>query len=431
MSEDLVSVATKLLKETENRVSADFSYLAYPLGALSPTITDGRGFYLRDGALNVGAENLCETVALDGIKGAERAVLHALLHALCLHPFRLRRPSRIYDAACDIAVGYILDGAGGVPASGLKNRKAVYDAIKARYGAAGESQAFAYLVSISEEERAATAKLFKVCDHSFWYGRRNADEKDESDGGGAIGSDENDDDYDGRDEAAEAAWTEILRGALTDEGESDEIRRALVKVVSGKRDYRRFFDKFLSPEERVKPSEDEFDYIFYCYGLSLYKNVPLIESLEYSDVKSFEEVVFAVDTSASTDGEPIKKLLTELASVIALAAARGGKLKIRIIQCDMQIREDRTFLSREELDEYLSDFVVKGGAGTEFSPVFDLLKEEKAKGVKIRGLIYFTDGLGRFPAEIPPFRTCFAIYGDDANKVIVPPYAYRLDVYKD
>ena len=97
----------------------------------------------------------------------------------------------------------------------------------------------------------------------------------------------------------------------------------------------------------------------------------------------------------------------------------------------MQIREDRTFLSREELDEYLSDFVVKGGAGTEFSPVFDLLKEEKAKGVKIRGLIYFTDGLGRFPAEIPPFRTCFAIYGDDANKVIVPPYAYRLDVYKD
>ena len=161
MSEDLVSVATKLLKETENRVSADFSYLAYPLGALSPTITDGRGFYLRDGALNVGAENLCETVALDGIKGAERAVLHALLHALCLHPFRLRRPSRIYDAACDIAVGYILDGAGGVPASGLKNRKAVYDAIKAKYGAAGESQAFAYLVSISEEERAATANSLR------------------------------------------------------------------------------------------------------------------------------------------------------------------------------------------------------------------------------------------------------------------------------
>ena len=156
--------------------------------------------------------------------------------------------------------------------------------------------------------------------------------------------------------------------------------------------------------------------------------MPLIEGLEYSDVKTLEEVVFAVDTSASTDGEPIKKLLGELATVIAAAAARGGRLKVRIIQCDMAIREDRTFSTREELDAYLGEFEIKGGSGTDFAPVFDLLTEEKAKGSKIRGLIYFTDGLGKFPQEIPPFRTCFAIYGDEDGKVVVPSYAYRLDV---
>ena len=201
-------------------------------------------------------------------------------------------------------------------------------------------------------------------------------------------------------------------------------------MLSGKRDYKRFFDKFLSSSERVKPSDDEFDYIFYCYGLTLYKNVPLIESLEYSDVKDFEEVVFAIDTSASTDGEPIKKLLTELATVVAAASARGGKLKVRIIQCDMAIREDVTFYERDKFDEYMSEFCVKGGSGTDFAPVFDLLEDEKAKGAKIRGLIYFTDGLGQFPTATPPFKTCVAIYGDDEGKIVVPPYAYRLDIAK-
>ena len=94
----------------------------------------------------------------------------------------------------------------------------------------------------------------------------------------------------------------------------------------------------------------------------------------------------------------------------------------------MAIREDRTFSTREELDAYLGEFEIKGGSGTDFAPVFDSLTEEKAKGSKIRGLIYFTDGLGKFPQEIPPFRTCFAIYGDEDGKVVVPSYAYRLDV---
>ena len=307
-------------------------------------------------------------------------------------------------------------------------RKLIDEGIKKKYGAVGESQAFSYLVSVGEEERIRIAALFRLCDHSLWYGRRDDRAEENNAGDNAITAPSDENDYDGRDEQAEANWIEILRGALSDEGESDDVRKMLVRVVSGKRDYRKFFEKFLSSQERVKPSEEEFDYIFYCYGLSLYKNMPLIEGLEYSDVKTLEEVVFAVDTSASTDGEPIKKLLGELATVIAAAAARGGRLKVRIIQCDMAIREDRTFSTREELDAYLGEFEIKGGSGTDFAPVFDLLTEEKAKGSKIRGLIYFTDGLGKFPQEIPPFRTCFAIYGDEDGKVVVPSYAYRLDV---
>lgn len=424
---DAFKLASSALKESENRVTADFGYLAYPLGILHPTVTDG-DFLSTDGkTVAIGVNAFLETLAADGLQGAERALLHILLHVLFLHPFRIKRPSKLYDTACDIAVAYVLDGINDVAVqSGIQARKAVYKAIKDKYGTVNETHAFAYLISVTDSDRKKTEINFKTCDHSAWYGRER-DDGEESPSADVNG--EPNSDYDGEDEKSETAWIEILRGALSDAGGcDDELKRTLVNVVSGKRNYRRFFEKFLSLAERIKPSEDEFDYIYYCYGLTLYKNVPLIESLEYSDVRSAEEVVFAIDTSASTEGEPVKKLLTELASVIAAATAHGGKINTRIIQCDMAIREDVTFHDKDELDAYLKEFNVRGGSGTDFAPVFEKLTDEKNKGAKIRGLIYFTDGLGVFPSAAAPFKTCFAVYGDADRKINVPPYAYRLDV---
>lgn len=52
----------------------------------------------------------------------------------------------------------------------------------------------------------------------------------------------------------------------------------------------------------MKLNDDEFDYIFYTYGMNLYGNIPLIEPLEYKDVKQIKEFVIAIDTSGSTSG---------------------------------------------------------------------------------------------------------------------------------
>lgn len=54
---------------------------------------------------------------------------------------------------------------------------------------------------------------------------------------------------------------------------------------------------------------DEFDYIFYTYGLQMYKNMPLIEPLEYKDVKQVREIVVAIDTSGSTSGDLVQSFL--------------------------------------------------------------------------------------------------------------------------
>ena len=434
MSDEIFKVAVSALKEVENRVSADFKYLVYPLGLLSPAAV-ARGGVATDGRqLTVGAEEFCRIVADGGIRGGERAVLHALFHVLFFHPFRVKHPTDVYDLACDIAVEYVLDDLQSIgDRAGRVQREAVYKAIKSVFGFVSENTAFNYAKSLSEEEFERLSRLFRVCYHGRWYGRniaRNDNRSQDSEPQVSnTPQDENDDGSDGEDENAISRWVEIVRGTLSDVGESDEtLKKTLIRVTSARRDYRRFFEKFLALSERVKPSDDEFDYIFYCYGLQLYKNVPLIESLEYSDGLNAEQIVFAVDTSASTEGEPVKVLLEELASVVDYAAMKSGKIKVRVIQCDMSVREDVTLNGKDELDEYFENFNIQGGSGTDFAPVFDLLKKEAAGGARIRGLIYFTDGLAKFPHETPPFKTCFAICGDDDRKVTVPPYALRLDI---
>ena len=64
-------------------------------------------------------------------------------------------------------------------------------------------------------------------------------------------------------------------------------------------DYRDFLRHFAVWGEEICPDDDSFDYIFYTYGMDHYKNMPLIEPLEYKDVKKIDEFVIAIDTSQS------------------------------------------------------------------------------------------------------------------------------------
>ena len=45
---------------------------------------------------------------------------------------------------------------------------------------------------------------------------------------------------------------------------------------------------------------------------------------------------------------------------------------------------------------------------------------------KLRGLIYFTDGYGRYPLKKPPYDTAFVFFREDYQDVDVPPWAIKL-----
>ncbi len=83
-------------------------------------------------------------------------------------------------------------------------------------------------------------------------------------------------------------------------------------------DYTAFLKKFAVMGETMRINDDEFDYIFYTYGLQLYGKMPLIEPLEYKEVKAIKEFVIAIDTSGSTSGELVQRFVQKTYNILPL-----------------------------------------------------------------------------------------------------------------
>ncbi len=197
--------------------------------------------------------------------------------------------------------------------------------------------------------------------------------------------------------------------------------------------YEAFLKKFSTLGEVMKINDDEFDYIFYTYGLKLFGNMPLIEPLEYKEVKRVREFVIAIDTSGSTSGELVEKFLTKTYNILMSTESFFSKVNIHIIQCDAGIQEDAKITSRAEFEDYIRHMIIRGLGGTDFRPVFSyvdqLVRSHEFKHLK--GLIYFTDGYGTFPERMPEYKTAFVFIQDAFSDVGVPPWAIRLILEKD
>ena len=78
----------------------------------------------------------------------------------------------------------------------------------------------------------------------------------------------------------------------------------------------------------------------YTYGLKLYEKMPLVEPLEYKEVKKVREFVIAIDTSGSVSGDTVQAFVQKTYNILQSTESFASKVHIRIIQCDREIRED-------------------------------------------------------------------------------------------
>ncbi|MBQ9064915.1 MAG: metallopeptidase [Blautia sp.] len=262
-------------------------------------------------------------------------------------------------------------------------------------------------------------------DHGFWEKMNKDSEKpDEKSGQNPVRQRE----QNWKDRAGSTRKLLVTFGPEASD-KKGSLAAALSFEDDSRTDYREFLHRLSAFREETRIDPDSFDYGLYHHGLELYGNVPLIEENEYREVCRIDELVIAIDTSASTKGIQVQKFLKETAAVLSSQETFFHHVNIHLIECDNQVQRDTHFTDVSEVERFGGLFVVHGGMGTDFRPVFRYVEDMRRQGKleKPRALLYFTDGYGIFPEESQDYETAFVFCsGEDYDDTKVPGWALKL-----
>ena len=125
--------------------------------------------------------------------------------------------------------------------------------------------------------------------------------------------------------------------------------------------------------------------------------------------KSVEELALVIDTSYSTSGELVRAFLAETYTLLKGRENFFHRMNLHLIQADNAIRQDLLIRNEDELIHAMNHFELRGGGGTDFRPAFEYVNQlcAEKKFSNLRGLLYFTDGMGTYPARRPAYDTAF------------------------
>ena len=419
---DLSAIGQEILLTARNELYMNLPYLDVALCALRfvpgggmtlSLATDGEQLYY-DGAW-LADRYLRSRVAVN------RAYLHVILHCMLRHLAKKRsKVPELWDLACDAAVESILDSLhypcleeGTVPA-----KQKFYGECRQDMPVLTAEGIYRHLLrrDLPEYQVAQLQRRFLVDDHGLW----DPEQKDNQEQ-----SQQQDEKWRDMSDKTRTARETVL----ADQGTGGEAVREQIKVANRDDvDYRAFLRRFAVPREVMAVDGDSFDYIFYTYGLQLYGNMPLVEPPETKEEKRIEDFVIAVDTSMSTSGELVRQFLACTYGILRSTGTFTRKVNIRVIQCDDQVRSDTVIHDLEDLKQYMEHFELCGGSATDFRPVFEHVAKLQKEGAftSLRGLIYFTDGMGIYPQKRPPYDVAFVLLEEPPLAVKMPPWAIRL-----
>lgn len=418
LAENIMTLARNTLMVHLRFMDRAISHLTLTCDGEIPFATDGHALYYEP--WTVLQRYQAEPNAVN------RDMMHALLHCVFRHWFVGQDIDRArWDAACDAAVECAISDLHSPVLQSQRevNQLMTLEMLRREVGTMTAERIYRWLgeQDYDEDDLYRLRRELKADEHGLWYGGLNPDAERQQDV-----------------DDLEQMWQDVSRRMQTElETMRQEAAGVLVQNLRSlnraKHDYTAFLRRFGVRGEVVRLSDEEFDNNYYTYGLSLYGNVPLIEPLEYREQKRIRDFVIAIDTSGSVKGDVVQSFIQHTHDILSKQENFFTKVNMHIIQCDDQIREDVHITGREEFQAYIKTMQIKGLGQTDFRPVFARVEEliRRRELTDLRGLLYFTDGLGTFPEKKPPYDTAFIIHTDDYHEVQVPPWAMHMVLTED
>lgn len=464
-SEKVEKIALEIINLSRNKLLVNLRFMDMAIS--SPTIdsradltlsaaTDGR-VYIYNPEHILTAYRVEETLPT-------RSFLHSILHCVFKHMFI--SPSvdtQYWDLACDIAAECVINDMNlpYLDTMKAKQQDAFLKQFAEELKLPSAEKVYRFLMdkNLPGDKLNALTALFKADDHQLWY---LSDEEKAGMGlcgddgvssrgtnaaigmygyGGASSSSSDGDLISLTQFELAGFWTAVGERMSIDlisfskqrGTEAGLLKQTLGEVNRERYNYKEFLKKFAVRGEIMKINPDEFDYNFYTYGLTLYGNLPLIEPLEYKEVKRIRDFVIVIDTSGSVAGDLVQTFVKKTYNILKTTESFFTKINLHIIQCDAAIQEDKKITSQSEFDDYLKNMELYGFGGTDFRPAFSYVNSllECGEFDNLKGLIYFTDGFGVFPAKKPDYDAAFVFISESNEIPEIPPWAIKLVLRKD
>ncbi|MDD6492166.1 MAG: VWA-like domain-containing protein [Firmicutes bacterium] len=408
-------LAAKVMNYSRDTILVNMRFLDVVLSALTPEPREGLAGFACDGVkIYYDPVYLLKKYKEEPAYGV-RTYLHMLFHLIFYHSFRYDRLDKeAWSLAADIAVeASILELE--MPGMSLKRDEKLQGklrGIREEIGALTAEKVYRYLKNfqISSREREELSHLFFVDSHIYWEPSEEITVTLEQ-------------------------WKKLservkadLKSFSAGKTRSESMDLSLAEAVKDRYRYDQLLKKFTVMNEDMQINDDEFDYIYYTYGLDKYGNMPLVEPLEYKDSRKVREFVIAIDTSASCRGPLVSAFLQKTYAMLCGEENFFRKMNVHIIQCDHEVQKDTKITCKEDLDYFLSREKLTGFGSTDFRPVFAYVDELMKKGEfeNLKGLLYFTDGYGIYPQKMPPYDVMFVFLDNGDEGPQVPPWAIKV-----
>ena len=194
------------------------------------------------------------------------------------------------------------------------------------------------------------------------------------------------------------------------------------------RAYRDMLMPYLALREELREDPDIFDRNLYAYGLAHYGNMPIVEPNETRETRRIHELAIVIDTSGSCMETLTTRFLDETRAMLSDKNLFGERFNVRVMQCDARLQQDVRITCVQDFEKHIENLTIVGGGGTDFRPAFSRIDRLIQRGAfkRLPAALFFSDGMGLFPKDPPPYDIVFVFYKGRYDDIDLPPWTRKL-----